>query len=325
MSRDPERPHRRAAMACLVTGVYRLEKDRKHGIRKLFRSHADTAGTSIWWTHFRYELVQVLTDPPETRGSNAVFGAVFRSQLAGYCGNGEGAAPAPAMVIAFRGTMMRKADLKAELRMYVGRLESDPWLPVALKAVESAVEEVGWERVCVAGHSKGAALAALVGRAMADKGKLIEAHLFNPPHPTAEAASMAMAEMEMEMESESESEKLEQQEWRPRVYVNTQDPVSSAYIGFYEADNSMPARLREAVAAPPSIGKCIQRKLGIDPRPHRLFIPRAQLFIHKPQAALLKPHKLLQWCDLHLQDLRTVDARRSVCSSSRNDQQLVIV
>ena len=96
MSRDPERPHRRAAMACLVTGVYRLEKDRKHGIRKLFRSHADTAGTSIWWTHFRYELVQVLTDPPETRGSNAVFGAVFRSQLAGYCGNGEGAAPAPA-------------------------------------------------------------------------------------------------------------------------------------------------------------------------------------------------------------------------------------
>ena len=68
--------------------------------------------------------------------------------------------------------------------------------------------------------------------------------------------------------------------WRPRLYVNAQDPVSSAYIGFYEGEKYMPARLREAVAAPPSIGKCIQRKLGLDLQPHRVFIPRAQLFIN---------------------------------------------
>ena len=175
--RDRKSPHRYAAMACLVTGVYRLEKDRKRrGGGVLIPSEVDD-GTAKWWKHFKYKLVEKLIHHSKT-GSPTIFGAVYRSS------HGHAPTGPPNIVIAFRGTMMRRADWEANLMIYLGRLECNPRFTEGLNAVKRAVKEVGWESVCVTGHSKGAAIGLLVGRAMAEKGKLIEAHLFNPPHPT---------------------------------------------------------------------------------------------------------------------------------------------
>ena len=159
-----------------VRGVYRLEKDRKQRGGVLFPSDLDT-DTATWWTHFHYELVEMLLYQSKT-GSPTIFRAVYRNKLR------QAPTGPTTIVIAFRGTMMRSVDWEANLMIYLVRLECHPRFTEGLNAVERAVKEVGWERVCVTGHSKGSAIGSLVGCAMAEKGKLIEAHLFNPPHPT---------------------------------------------------------------------------------------------------------------------------------------------
>ena len=143
-------------MACLVAGVYGLEKDRKHRGGQLCQSEVDT-DSAMWWSHFQYELVDMLLHQSKA-GSPTIFGAVYRSKL---CHAPTGP---PTIVIAFRGTMMRRADWQANIMIYLGRLESNPRFTEGLKAVKRAVKEVGWERICVTGHSKGAAIALLVER-----------------------------------------------------------------------------------------------------------------------------------------------------------------
>ena len=336
--RDKKNPHRHAAMACLVTGVYRLEEDRKHRGRLLFPSkvHADTA---IWWTHFQYDLVEILDHQSKT-GSLTIFGAVYRSKL------GQAPTGPATIVIAFRGTMMRKADWEANLMIYLGRLESDPRFMKGLNAVKRAVKEVGWERVCVTGHSKGAAIGLLVGRAMAEKGKLIEAHLFNPPHPTLrnerplgsistlkpptwvvgtveflhELAARTLSSMTQEAEVvEEERKRFESlSPWRPSLYVNTHDPICSAYITFFRAAQYVPPQLRRLHSMPYSIRQSLLSILGVDSRPHHL-IPRAKLVIRRhhhecsyssSQQELREPHRLLQWCNIQPSNVEEVEAHR---------------
>ena len=151
-------------------------EEQNHGDGLLLPSEVDT-DTAMWWSHFHYELVDMLLHQSKA-GSPTIFGAVYRSKL---CHAPTGP---PNIVIAFRGTMMRRADWEANLMIYLGRLECNPRFTEGLKAVKRAVKEVGWERICVTGHSKGAAIGLLVGRAMVEKGKLVEAHLFNPPNLT---------------------------------------------------------------------------------------------------------------------------------------------
>ena len=332
INRDRENDYRRAAMACLVTGVYRLEKDRKHRGGLLSPSEVDT-GTATWWTHFHYELVDTLLHQSES-GRRTIFGAVYRTKL------GHAPIGPASIVIAFRGTMMRSADWEANLMIYLGRLESHPRFTKGVNAVERAVEEVGWERVCVTGHSKGAAIGLLVGRAMAEKGKLIEAHLFNPPHPTIrnerplgsipalkpprwllstvgvlhEVSARALSAMTQEEEVVEEEKKRfdSLSPWQPRLYVNTHDPICSAYITFFGAAQYLPPPLRRLHGTPYSIRQSLLSILGVESRPHHL-IPRAMLFIRRHQEQdrnLIKPHKLLQWCDVQPSNVEAVDARR---------------
>ena len=332
--RDRKSPHRYAAMACLVTGVYRLEKDRKHRGGLLFPSEVDT-GTAIWWKHFKYELVEMLIHHSKT-GSPTIFGAVYRSS------HGHAPTGPPNIVIAFRGTMMRRADWEANLMIYLGRLECNPRFTEGLNAVKRAVKEVGWESVCVTGHSKGAAIGLLVGRAMAEKGKLIEAHLFNPPHPTVrterplgsisalrpsrwlvgsvelihEVSSRALSALTQETEVvEEERKRFESlSQWRPSLYVNTHDPICSAYITFFRAAQYLPPHLRRLAGTPYSIRQSILSIVGVDSRPHHL-IPRAMLFIrthhnYSSHHDLTKPHKLMQWVDVQPSNVQALDARR---------------
>ena len=336
--REWENRHRQVAMACLVAGVYELENDRKHRGGQLLPSDVDTQ-TAMWWTHFGYELEEMLVDNSEN-GNPTIFGAVYSRKLR-HAPTGT-----VAIVVAFRGTMMRTIDWGVNLMTYLGMLELHPRFREGLHVVERAVEEVGWERVCVTGHSKGAAIGLLVGRAMAEKGKLIEAHLFNPPHPTLrnerplgsistlkpptwvvgtveflhELAARTLSSMTQEAEVvEEERKRFESlSPWRPSLYVNTHDPICSAYITFFRAAQYVPPQLRRLHSMPYSIRQSLLSILGVDSRPHHL-IPRAKLVIRRhhhecssssSQQELREPHRLLQWCNIQPSNVEEVEAHR---------------
>ena len=281
-------PHRRVAMACLVKAVYNLEKDPEHRERWSKESEVDRA-TATWWTHFGYELEEMLTD------RNTVFGAVYRSQTRP---NHGGPSAPPSLVVSFRGTMLRTGDCEANALICFGKLELHRRYEIALAAVERAVEEVGWERVCVTGHSMGAAIALLAGRAMAKKGKLLEAHLFNPPHLTARGSCERLPGMAEKEESSAEVEMRMSwlRRWQPHLYIHTHDPICSRFIDFF---------------CRTSYSSSCQRSLPSD-----RLIPCARLFIRNPYHSsssssqhILEPHKLLQWCHAKLPDVSTIHAK----------------
>ena len=318
-----------------VRGVYRLEKDRKQRGGVLFPSDLDT-DTATWWTHFHYELVEMLLHQSKT-GSPTIFRAVYRSKLR------QAPTGPTTIVIAFRGTMMRSADWEANLMIYLGRLECHPRFTEGLNAVKRAVKEVGWERVCVTGHSKGSAIGSLVGCAMAEKGKLIEAHLFNPPHPTLrkerplgsmsalkpsrwlvgtvelihEVSSRALSALTQEAEVVEEERKRFRSlsPWRPSLYVNTHDPICSAYITFFRGAQYLPRQFSRLHSMPYSIRQSMLCTFGVESRPHHL-IPRAKLVIRRHHEFsssfqdVREPHKLRQWCDVHPSNVEEVEAHR---------------
>ena len=325
-------------------------EEQNHGDGLLLASEVDT-DTTTWWTRFNYKLDEMLFDISKS-GSPTIFGAVYRSKL---CHAPTGP---PNIVIAFRGTMMRRADWQANIMIYLGRLESNPRFTEGLKAVERAVEEVGWERVCVTGHSKGAAIGLLVGRAMAEKGKLIEAHLFNPPHPTPlngmafgwipvlllprfcigtvevihEVTSRTWTSItQTEEVVEEERTRFESlRSWRPNLYVHKYDPICAAYITFFEARQNVLPRLRWLMSTPHSIRQSILSILGVYSRPHHL-IPHANLVVirrHNDFSSYLnlrEPHRLGQWCHIHLSNKVVVDAHHHGGGGSLDCDTLAIV
>ena len=316
-------------------------EEQNHGDGLLLASEVDT-DTTTWWTRFNYKLDEMLFDISES-GRRTIFGAVYRRS------HGHAPTGPPNIVIAFRGTMMRRADWEANLMIYLGSLECNPRFTEGLKAVKRAVKEVGWERVCVTGHSKGAAIGLLVGRAMAEKGKLVEAHLFNPPHPTVrnerplgsisvlkpprwlvstvgvlhEVTSRALSAMTQEAEVVKEERKRFEslKLWWPSLYVNTHDPICSAYITFFRAAQYLPPQLRGLAGTPHSIRQSILWVVGVESRPHHL-IPRAKLVIRRQEQdrSLLKSHKLLQWCDVQPSNVEALDARGDSMDDDNDDE-----
>ena len=348
--REWENRHRQVAMACLVAGVYELENDRKHRGGQLLPSDVDTQ-TAMWWTHFGYELEEMLVDNSEN-GNPTIFGAVYSRKLR-HAPTGT-----VAIVVAFRGTMMRTIDWAANLMTYLGILELHPRFREGLHVVERAVEEVGWERVCVTGHSKGAAIGLLVGRAMAENRKLIEAHLFNPPNLTLrngrllgwipalglpdwaagtvellhEIASRALTAITQKAEVVEEERRRFQllSAWQPILYVHEQDPICSAYITYFDA-----ARLCRIMSIPHSIRQSILSMAGVDSKPHHL-IPCAKLVIHKrgiKEARNLRqwydiplmPHNLRQWYAIHRSDTQKFDASRIHVDDGDNNAKLIVL
>ena len=313
-------------MACLVKAVYMLE-EQNHGDGLLLPSEVDT-DTTTWWTRFNYKLDEMLFDISES-GRRTIFGAVYRSS------HGHAPTGPPNIVIAFRGTMMRRADWEANLMIYLGRLECNPGFTEGLNAVERAVEEVGWERVCVTGHSKGAAIGLLVGRAMAEKGKLVEAHLFNPPNLTLrngrpfgwipalglpnwfagtveflhELISRTLSSMTQDAEAvEEERQRFRSlRPWCPSLYIHTQDPICSAYISYFGAARNVSPPFRRIMTMPYSIRQSFLSTVGVDSKPHHL-IPCAKLIINKK--GIIEAHTLKQWYNIQPSDMEAVEACR---------------
>ena len=185
---------------------------------------------------------------------------------------------------------------------------------------------------------------------MAEKGKLVEARLFNPPHPTVrngrpfgsisvlkpprwlvstvgvlhEVTLRALSAMTQEAEVVKEERKRFEslKSWRPSLYVNTHDPICSAYITFFRAAQYLPPQLRGLAGTPHSIRQSILWVVGVESRPHHL-IPRAKLVIHthhKEALNLLKPHTLLQWCDVQPSNVVALDARRDSMDDDNDDE-----
>lgn len=311
--------HRRAIMASLVKGVYRMEKDRAKGLwKEPSHHHKDTARTPVWWQSFHYDMVRPVV---EENGTGTVFAAVYRSRLH------HPKLGAPKIVVAMRGTLLRRMDLDADIHILFHRLSSHQRFDMVLRVVREEVARFGPNCVCLAGHSKGAALALLVGRKLAEEGFDLEAHLFNPPHPSLPSQPMHLPDgvastarivhnvvantlahvlQHANTRNHEKDTFLAIRNWLPHLYINSQDPVCSSYIGYFEVNRHLP-ELKDRwfgfalSRTPRSIRGILRSYVGnTSCRPDHL-IPSAYLHVNHVASSLQSAHQLHQWLDLGLQ------------------------
>lgn len=315
-------------MAALVKSVYRMEKDRASGLWKCpSNDPSHTSSTTIWWHAFHYDLLYPLV---EENGTGTVFGAVFHSRL----NHNLGCLGAPRIVVAFRGTLLRKLDLDADLSILFHHLCSHKRFDLALHIVRQEVARHGQQSVCLTGHSKGAALGLLVGRRLAEEGCFLEAHLFNPPHPSLPTATMSIPDkittaahvchnvLANGLAHVLQDEKTRTHDrdtfqaiipWLPHLYLNVHDPICSSYIRYFEAHRHMPNLKGRwfgfAISSTPRSIRAVLRSSmsGADAKPDHL-IPSAYLHVNEIPSTLRESHQLQQWynLDIRLLPVKTV-------------------
>lgn len=332
--KSPEvwRDHKRVIMASLVEGVYRIERERINGHGP--RNWNGRPGLK-WWETFHYDMVEPIE---ANNAKRTVFGAVYKSRLDHNPGHHD--LSAPKIVVAFRGTMItNKADFMANIHILFHRLRSHQRYAVGLKVLrEQVLTQYHHSEVCLAGHSKGAALALLMGRELAEgegnqgPRRFLEAHLFNPPHPAIPrtepssklaaisheahkvfANALSRALQHNDTRQDENRKFLSIRDWLPHLYVNAQDIICSAYITHFQDDHLLPEKLRasfpELFSATPHSIRGILRSYFLkedDSRPDHL-IPSACLHINgnPPASNFLtkryKAHKLRLWYDFNLE------------------------
>ncbi|KAK7300160.1 hypothetical protein RJT34_10996 [Clitoria ternatea] len=174
--KDPN--YKRTVIACFIQAVYLLELDRQEN-----RTQGNVLAPN-WWIPFKYKLKQTLID--ERDGS--VFGAILEWDRSAALADLIPIRPsgAPRAVLALRGTLLKsptmRRDIEDDLRFVAWEsLKGSVRFKVVLQALKSICEKYGSSNVCIAGHSLGAGFALQVGKALAEGGVYVEAHLFNPP------------------------------------------------------------------------------------------------------------------------------------------------
>ncbi|CAA7402472.1 unnamed protein product [Spirodela intermedia] len=162
--------HRRSVAACLVQATYVLEHDRRNNCGQ------HNALAPAWWQFFGFQLLEKLSDE-----GDSFFGAVFKLERSSL--------PAPAYVVAFRGTITTCfEDLKHNIHLFLHKLHNSCRTKVAVEAVRSRIAPAGsvsgggGAGVWLAGHSLGSSVAMAVGKALATEGVFLESFLFNPPY-----------------------------------------------------------------------------------------------------------------------------------------------
>lgn len=307
--------HRRAIMACLVQGVYRMERDRTKGSWKE-ESDEISRTTPVWWETFHYGIQELIFENEDERGS--FFGVVYHSKLDH---NQDSKGGAPKIVVAFRGTMVKIKDFHANSEIILNRLHSHPRCGKAVEVVQQLVQCYGPQSVCLAGHSNGAALALLVGRKLAEpehgaERRLLEAHLFNPPHPAATISPMpppltSAAQYFHDVVGTGLSRVLQDEstrqqdhnrfsslrDWMPNLYINKHDRICASYLSHFQATQHVPAGITRwlcetGLRSPTPVS--IRANAGAG-----YLIPSARLHINTDDK-ILKAHKLEQWLDLEL-------------------------
>ncbi|XP_047326731.1 GDSL esterase/lipase At4g10955-like [Impatiens glandulifera] len=291
--------HQIAIYACLVNGVYILQRDNKR------HRNGENALAPRWWEFFGFKLLEKLYDEDD----KSIFGAVY--------------VIGPRCVIAFRGTMKGREffqDMKLDLAIFTNKLDRKSRFKIAMKVVEEKVVEFGQDNVILVGHSLGAALGMLAGKHMViEKEIYLKTFLFNPPHTT---PIMLLSEIKCrtlekvirrtttfvnitghilistEEEEKEEEEKFEKLSvWKPNLCVHKQDLICSEYQSYFNDMKEIWGRIAARVSAIHSWRKILGKKTDI---PLHL-LPSAKLTVINQAEGALDAHKLQQWWKPDLQ------------------------
>jgi hypothetical protein len=305
-------------MACLVQGAYVLERDRQ------WNRQGPDARAPAWWKFFHFELRQELVDAHDS----SIFGAVYAFQPPRHIVDPAAAASAPHYVVAFRGTITKKASAKRDLGLDLllarsGGLERTTRFHVAMQTIRDVVSAAGHGRVWLAGHSLGSAISTLGGKTMAREGVFLPAFLFNPPflsapveripHKTVKhgiriAKSFVTAGVATVLHKGGGDEAFAAlARWVPNVLVNPGDHISSEYVGYFNHRRKMEEIGAGAVGRLATMHSVKDLLLGIGKpggsEPLHLF-PSAVLTVNRgPSPDFKTAHGIHQWWrpDLALQ------------------------
>lgn len=303
--------HRRRIMAALVEAVYTMSES------------TDTSRKC--WETFYYEMEHLLKDY-----KGRVFGAVFKSVL-------KEISDAPLKVMAFKGTTLNRGDIKADCQILLHRLAKHDHYIEALKVVRREVVCHGASCVCLTGHSKGASLALLVGRKLAEERCLLETHLFNPPFPTLPIELLPVSK-EVKLVAHmvhdiaalvtsrsllsAKERKRERaafhviRPWLPHLYVNVRDPICSSYVGYFQATRYLQNLMGESFgfhqsSTPHSIAAVLYSYVNLSGSKPDHLIPSAYLHVNHIAESkdVAAAHYLSQWWDVDMQLLKPLKLR----------------
>ncbi|GLT49732.1 hypothetical protein SLA2020_232680 [Shorea laevis] len=327
--------HRRSVLACLVMGVYTAARDRHE------KREGSQALAPPWWESFHFKLVDLLVDAANL----SIFGAIYEYKPSSSHYN-DSTGQTPRYVIAFRGTLKKRAtfvrDFWLNFRVFRCELHQTSRFEIAMQAVRNMVAAVGDSNVWLAGHSLGAALAMLAGRAMAKRGIRLESFLFNPPFVSVvpieriknrtwklgirfarsvitAALALALEPKNLNQGNVSEDPFPALSQWFPCLFVNPADLICSEYIGYFEHRREMEkigAECIEKIATQHSFRGLVKtfrgllkRLVGKDSEAAEPFhlIPSADLTVNQTRTENFKDaHGIRQWWtrDLHLHSKR---------------------
>lgn len=314
--------HRRSVAACLVQGVYIIERDRQENRQQ------SEALAPPWWKFFQFELYSQLIDDADS----CVFGAIYKFKHSPSQGT-------PTYIIAFRGTLTKgnafSRDLELDIHIIKNGLHQTSRFEIAMQAIRNLVAANGSQTskstIWLTGHSLGSAMALLAGKRMAKSGILLDSYLFNPPffaaplenikdqnikHGIRIASSFLTAGLAVAAKIKNANQQrnntpedafLALAGWVPCLYVNPADYICSEYIGYFEHRKKMEeigAGGIERLATQHSISGVFLNAIGKESHEPLHLLPSANLTINLTRAADFKEaHGIHQWwrCDQHLE------------------------
>ncbi|KAG8375115.1 hypothetical protein BUALT_Bualt10G0066800 [Buddleja alternifolia] len=314
---DWENPnHRRSVAACLVQGVYILERDRQE------KRVNTQALAPPWWKSFHFHLYRLLIDDVDS----CIFGAIYQLTSIPLDPNNS----APRYVIAFRGTITKgdafTRDFELDIHIIKNGLHQTSRFETAIQAVRHVVATYGSSNVWLTGHSLGSAMAMLAGKNMAKTGVYLEAFLFNPPflsapiekikdkkvkHGIRFAGSVITAGLALAMKNNNQTSRSggtfsALSTWLPCLFVNPADHICSEYVGYFEHRkrmDEMGAGGIERLATQHSLGGLLMNVMGVQSEEPLHLIPSANLTVNRtPVRDFKDAHGIHQWWrdDLHL-------------------------
>ncbi|KAJ4806893.1 alpha/beta-Hydrolases superfamily protein [Rhynchospora pubera] len=310
--------HQRSVAASLVQGVYVLERDRQQN------RYGPEARAPAWYQYFHFIPMQILVDDADS----SIFGVVYQYTPPVPL---PGSVPdpyslnAPTFVVAFRGTIAKKKtlsrDLALDFHILKNGLENTTRFRAGYEALNYLVYTYGHQRIWLAGHSLGSAIAILAAKSMAKLNVYVKSFLFNPPFLSAPIemikdtkvkAGIRIANSFVTAGVASVLKKHSKRSndcfdmlalWVPQLYVNHADKICSEYIGYFEHRKKMEeigAKGVGKIATKNSVRDLVLNVFGNGSEPLHLF-PSAILNVnwcHSPD--FKTAHGIHQWWRLDL-------------------------
>ncbi|KAF3328417.1 GDSL esterase/lipase [Carex littledalei] len=305
--------NQRSVAASLVQGVYVLERDRQQN------RYGPEARAPAWYQHFHFTPIQILVDDADS----SIFGVVYQfippvplpdSNPDHYSLN------APTYVIAFRGTIAKKQtlsrDLGLDLHILKNGLENTTRFKAGYEALNYLVYTYGHQRIWLAGHSLGSAIAILMAKTMAKLTVYIKSFLFNPPFLSAPIERISHAKVKsgiriansyvtagvasvLKKHSKRSNDCFDMLAlWVPQLYVNHADNICCEYIGYFEHRKKMEeigAKGVGRMATKNTVRDLVMNVFGNESEPLHLF-PSAVLNINWCNSPDFKTaHGIHQW------------------------------